>query len=442
MPIDSVSSGRPSALQRLEQLAQGPVRPALRLEVARPARESPSGRAGAAAAAPRPRGAVAATSRGARPLFDRLAADVDLQADVERRQRRRPLRAQPLGELEPVDRVHPVEVARRRRASCCSAAARSGATRSARAGRRAQRSSRRPPARSSRRSGSRPRRCAARTASGPKVLLTTSNVTLCTGRPAPAQALAMRSCTRASLSAIIALLLRRAGAPQASCRRARRHFRKSHGHYPTAGVLGQEQGLRPAPFGRPAADDPRSRRRAPHQCRPARAQAGARHGVRHHERLAAEELRGDAGVRLLVRDPGPGALPRQRLQPEPRRRRRVPDDSLEDPDPRAAQLPAGLRRALAQAARHGAVHRPDRLGQVDDAGGDGQPPQRERVRPRPDGRGPDRVRARVEEVPDQPARGRPAHARRSPTRCARRCARTRTASWSARCATSRRSAWR
>ena len=71
---------------------------------------------------------------------------------------------------------------------------------------------------------------------------------------------------------------------------------------------------------------------------------------------------------------------------------------------------AGLRRARAQAARHGAGHRPDRLGQVDHAGGDGQPPERERVRPHPHGRGPDRVRARIEEVPDQPARGRAAHA--------------------------------
>ena len=88
------------------------------------------------------------------------------------------------------------------------------------------------------------------------------------------------------------------------------------------------------------------------------------------------------------------------------------------------------------------VHRPDRLGQVDHARGDGQPHQRERVRPHPDGRGPDRVRPRIEEVPDQPARGRPAHAVASPTRCARRCARTRTASWSAKCATSRRSASR
>ena len=148
------------------------------------------------------------------------------------------------------------------------------------------------------------------------------------------------------------------------------------------------------------------------------------------------------GVRLLVRDPGPGALSRQRLQPEPRRRRRVPDHSVEDPDARAAQLPGGVRRARAQAARHGAVHRPDRLGQVDHAGGDGQPPERERVRPRADGRGPDRVRARIEEVPDQPARGRPAHAELR-QRAALGAARgPGLRSWWARCATWRRSAWR
>ena len=39
-------------------------------------------------------------------------------------------------------------------------------------------------------------------------------------------------------------------------------------------------------------------------------------------------LRGNAGVRLLVRDPGPGALSRQRVQPEPRRGRRVPHHSV------------------------------------------------------------------------------------------------------------------
>ena len=69
------------------------------------------------------------------------------------------------------------------------------------------------------------------------------------------------------------------------------------------------------------------------------------------------------------------------------------------------------------------VHGPDGLGQVDHARGDGQPRQRERVRPRADDRGPDRVPARVEEVPHQPARGRAAHAvvrQRAAQRAARR----------------------
>jgi twitching motility protein PilT len=56
------------------------------------------------------------------------------------------------------------------------------------------------------------------------------------------------------------------------------------------------------------------------------------------------------------------------------------------------------------------VHRAHRFGQEHHAGGDGQPPERKRVRPRADGGRPDRVRAREQEVPDQPARGGPAHA--------------------------------
>jgi twitching motility protein PilT len=62
------------------------------------------------------------------------------------------------------------------------------------------------------------------------------------------------------------------------------------------------------------------------------------------------------------------------------------------------------------AARHRAGHRADRFRQVDDAGGHGQLRQRKRLRPHPDRRGSDRIRARIEEVPDQPARGRAAHA--------------------------------
>ncbi|MNV59758.1 hypothetical protein D3C71_1522020 [compost metagenome] len=59
------------------------------------------------------------------------------------------------------------------------------------------------------------------------------------------------------------------------------------GHYPTARVQRQEQGLRPAPLRRPAAHDPGPRRCAAHQRRCARPQDSPCHGVRHHERLAA-----------------------------------------------------------------------------------------------------------------------------------------------------------
>jgi twitching motility protein PilT len=45
------------------------------------------------------------------------------------------------------------------------------------------------------------------------------------------------------------------------------------------------------------------------------------------------------GGGLLVRDRGPGALSRQRLQPEPRRGRCVPHHSQQDPDAGAAQRP-------------------------------------------------------------------------------------------------------
>ncbi len=57
------------------------------------------------------------------------------------------------------------------------------------------------------------------------------------------------------------------------------------------------------------------------------------------------------------------------------------------------------------------VHRPDRLGQIDDARGDGRSRQQERIRPHPHDRGSDRVRAHLAEVPDQPARSASRHAR-------------------------------
>ena len=54
-------------------------------------------------------------------------------------------------------------------------------------------------------------------------------------------------------------------------------------------------------------------------------------------------------------------------------------------------------------------HRPHWVGQKHHAGGHGQLPERDRVRPHPYRGRPDRVCAREQEVPDQPARGRAAH---------------------------------
>ncbi len=183
-----------------------------------------------------------------------------------------------------------------------------------------------------------------------------------------------------------------------------------NGHCRTSRFRGQEQGLRPAPVGRAAADDPRPRRHPAHQPAADGARGRARHGVRHHERRAAQDLRRDARMRLLVRHPQPRALPRQRVQPGARRRGRVPDHSVQGAVARRAERAQGVRRPDDAAARADPGHRPDRLRQVDHARGDDQPRQRERVRAHPHDRGPDRIPARIEEVPDQPARGRAAHA--------------------------------
>ena len=77
-----------------------------------------------------------------------------------------------------------------------------------------------------------------------------------------------------------------------------------------------------------------------------------------------------ARPRLL--DPGPRPLPRQRLLPARRDQRRLPPDPARDPDARDARAAGRHGRVHAQAARLHPRHRPDRLGQVDDAGLDGR----------------------------------------------------------------------
>ena len=122
-------------------------------------------------------------------------------------------------------------------------------------------------------------------------------------------------------------------------------------------------------------------------------------------------LRGVLRDRLFVRDPEPRALPRQRLQPEPRRRRRVPQHPVADQVARRPERAEGVQGPVHAAARPRAGDRPDRLRQVHDARRHGRLRQRQPPRAHHHDRGPDRVRARVEALPGQPARGAPRHAR-------------------------------
>ena len=85
-------------------------------------------------------------------------------------------------------------------------------------------------------------------------------------------------------------------------------------------------------------------------------------------------------------------------------------------------VPQVLRELGRQTARLRPRHRPDRLGQVDDPGGDDRRDQRRAPGPHPHDRGPDRVPAPAQTLDRQPARGRLRRARLRP-RPARRPAR-------------------
>ncbi len=102
--------------------------------------------------------------------------------------------------------------------------------------------------------------------------------------------------------------------------------------------------------------------------------------------------------------PGSRALPRQRLLPARRDRRGVPPDPLRPDLDRRARPAADGARVHAQAARLRARDRPDRLGQVHLAGGDDRRDQPDARRAHHDDRGPDRVPAPAQALPDQPAR--------------------------------------
>ncbi len=146
---------------------------------------------------------------------------------------------------------------------------------------------------------------------------------------------------------------------------------------------------------------------------------------------------GPSRYRLRLRDRRAGALPRQHLPGPARHRRRLPRHPVGDPDRRAARPLAARPQPVQPEEGAGARHRPDRLGQVDDAVGDDRLRQSHPRGPHHHDRGSDRVRAPESEVPGEPARSAHAYAVLQ-GRAARGPARgSRTSFSSASCATSR-----
>ena len=168
--------------------------------------------------------------------------------------------------------------------------------------------------------------------------------------PAAAAIVASTACKLAAIVDIIIFYRKYSGGRTANCKpRAGLTVQDYKWTSPNCSLSRQEQGVGPAPVRRPAADDPRAWRRAAHQPAADGAQGRARHGLRHHERRAAQALRGNPRMRLLVRGARPGALPRQRLQAEARRRRRAAHHSVQDPVAGRTERAEDLRRPAAAA---------------------------------------------------------------------------------------------
>src|SRR5574340_1526642 len=113
-------------------------------------------------------------------------------------------------------------------------------------------------------------------ASAGKVLLTASRRMSCGTLPARKAALSRR-CLTACKALMIVVIMLLFYPVMRSCDRT---WGIINGNLGSARLLGQEQGLRPSPLRGAAPDDPRERRRAPHQRRFAGSQRRARHGVR------------------------------------------------------------------------------------------------------------------------------------------------------------------
>jgi len=122
----------------------------------------------------------------------------------------------------------------------------------------------------------------------------------------------------------------------------------------------------PASVGGRAADDSRRRGHEARQYAGSGAQRSAQHGVRHHERQAAQGLRRILRDGFLVRNSQARPIPRERVQPKSRRRRRVPQYSVDDPVIGRAERAENLQRSVHAASRSRAGYRTHRFGQIHD----------------------------------------------------------------------------
>ena len=144
------------------------------------------------------------------------------------------------------------------------------------------------------------------------------------------------------------------------------------------------------------------------------------------EAALADRVRGGRRGRLLLRAPGRRPLPRQRLQTARHDLDRLPCDPLRDPLDRRPRPARGRPQPGRGGARDHPRHRHHRLGQVDDAGGDDRPHQRDPGPAHHHARGPDRVPARRQAARSSTSAKSAPTPSASAARCAASCARTPT----------------
>ena len=182
-----------------------------------------------------------------------------------------------------------------------------------------------------------------------------------------------------------------------------------------AAADGRGPGLRRPPHARRAALHPRKGKDRPHGRLPGAVQPGdPRRRLQHPQRGPAETVREQQTARLRVRDPERRPLPRQLLLPARLGQRRLQARPAGDPAPRLARGAADPPRADPETARLRPRHRPDRLRQEHDPGGDARRDQQRTTGPHPHDRGSDRVPARAQKIDRQPARGRRRRSRLRP----------------------------